>query len=69
MNPPYGVRIEEVGDVYEKLGRVVKERFRGWNVAVLTPDATLAARVGLRWSIDKPLDNGGIRVRLYVGRG
>ena len=41
MNPPYGERIgeaDELAEMYPKLGSVLKQRFAGWKVGILTAD-------------------------------
>lgn len=70
-NPPYGVRIgerRELFDLYAALGRIARERFAGWSIALLSADAALEARTGL--SLDEALRtrNGGIGVRVVTGR-
>lgn len=50
-NPPWGARIQGGGDLrdlYAALGRVARDRFPGWGVAVLTGDDQLAGATGLR---------------------
>ena len=71
VNPPYGVRIGEVGalrDLYATFGRVMRERFSGWSVGVLSPGSQLEAQLGLRLKEGFATSNGGIPVRLVVGR-
>lgn len=68
INPPYGTR---VGDrktlfaLYGTFGNVMRDRFTGWRVGMVTSDPGLAKACGLNW--DKPIlfDNGGITVGLY----
>jgi len=50
-NPPWGGRVRGGGDlrdVYARLGHVVRDRFPGWGMAVLTGDDRLAGATGLR---------------------
>jgi putative N6-adenine-specific DNA methylase len=69
VNPPYGTRIGEKGPligVHRTLGRVLKTRFPGWRVGIITADKQLAQATGL--SFEPPLPpvlHGGIRVGLY----
>lgn len=66
-NPPYGQRIgAESGlpALYAELGRVMKERFRGWRAAVLTNDPELCRQFGLRVRRMHTLFNGAIECRL-----
>ncbi len=71
-NPPYGVRIgegEDLGALYAQFGRVARERFAGWRVALVTSDDSLARRTGLKFDQEIPLFSGGLRVKLYLARG
>jgi putative N6-adenine-specific DNA methylase len=69
-NPPYGVRVQggkDLRDLYARFGSLLKERFGGWKVAVVSNDERLLGNMGL----GKPmavhgLVNGGIAVRLGV---
>lgn len=69
VNPPYGTRIGEKGPligVHRTLGKVLKTRFPGWRVGIITADKQLAQATGL--SFEPPLPpvlHGGIRVGLY----
>ncbi len=69
VNPPYGTRIGEKGPligVHRTLGTVLKTRFAGWRVGIITADKQLAQATGL--SFEPPLPpvlHGGIRVGLY----
>lgn len=71
INPPYGVRVGErdpLRNLYAALGRTLRAGCPGWTLALLSPDAGLERQVGL--SLDEALrtSNGGIPVRLVVGR-
>ncbi|MBO6826737.1 MAG: hypothetical protein JJ879_11095 [Sneathiella sp.] len=68
-NPPYGTRIgdqKKLTPLYQKLGHVAMERFKGWRVGILTNSDKLAAATGLPFKKD-PLgfSHGGIRVHYY----
>ncbi|MBJ3783546.1 THUMP domain-containing class I SAM-dependent RNA methyltransferase [Devosia sediminis] len=69
VNPPYGTRIGEKGPligVHRTLGTVLKSRFAGWRVGVITADKQLAQATGLRFEPPlPPVLHGGIRVGLY----
>ncbi len=70
-NPPYGARVGEsdaLRDLYAALGKVVRGRMDGWTVALLSADRRLEAQVGLRFAEAFHTSNGGIPVRLVVGR-
>jgi len=69
VNPPYGARIGHKGPLlllHRRLGDVLKAKFAGWRVGIITADAELAKATGLRF--DKPgapVLHGGIRVTLW----
>jgi len=65
-NPPYGVRLGEVDAaraVHRELGAVLRERFGGWNAAVLT-SPELGLELGLRAERVHVVWNGAIECRL-----
>ncbi|OKH18089.1 THUMP domain-containing class I SAM-dependent RNA methyltransferase [[Limnothrix rosea] IAM M-220] len=66
-NPPYGVRIGHDQDLellYKTIGDVFKQKFKGWTGYILTGNADLAKKVGLRASRRFVVYNGGIECRL-----
>jgi putative N6-adenine-specific DNA methylase len=69
INPPYGARIGDkkaLYPVYGRLGQVLKERFSGWRVGIVTSEQSLAKTTGLPFLPDGPsIAHGGLRVRLY----
>lgn len=70
-NPPYGVRVGEsamLRNLYEAFGRVLRERFVGWGVTMLSPAGPLEARLRIPLAPVLTTRNGGIPVRLVVGR-
>lgn len=71
-NPPWGLRLGErklLFALYGTVGRVLAERFAGWRVAVLAPDPGLVAATGLGLAAEgPPLDIGGVKARLWLGR-
>jgi putative N6-adenine-specific DNA methylase len=68
-NPPYGTRIGNKGSLialHRTLGTVLKTRFRGWRVGIITADKQLAEATGLPFEpMLPPVLHGGIRVALY----
>ena len=69
-NPPYGVRIgEQAGlrNLYAGLGRTLRERCVGWELAMVSADRALEGQVGVRFREAFRTSNGGIPVRLVVG--
>lgn len=71
VNPPYGARLSHdrsPAPLYAALGRTLRERFAGWRVAMVTTERKLAQATGLRLETPFPsVDNGGLRVSLYLG--
>lgn len=68
LNPPYGARIGNKGQLYAlygTLGRVLAERFRGWQLGIVTSDNALAHATGFNLTSGPVIDNGGIKVKLY----
>ena len=69
VNPPYGTRIGARGPligVHRTLGTVLKTRFAGWRVGIITADKQLAQATGLKFEPAlPPVLHGGIRVGLY----
>ncbi len=66
-NPPYGVRLESdegARQVHRELGTVLRQRFQGWNAAVLTGAPELGRELGLRAYRTHAVWNGGIECRL-----
>lgn len=67
-NPPYGGRIGErklLFALYGSFGQVLRERFRGWRVGVVTSDGGLAKAMDLPFQPGPPVAHGGLKVRLY----
>lgn len=69
VNPPYGTRIGQKGPLiglHRTLGTVLKTRFSGWRVGIVTADKQLAQATGLTFEPPlPPVLHGGIRVALY----
>ncbi len=66
-NPPYGVRLEDreaARVVHRELGAVLRERFQGWQAAILTGAPELGRELGLRAHRTNTVWNGGIECRL-----
>jgi putative N6-adenine-specific DNA methylase len=69
-NPPYGMRVGDAGavrDLYAALGNVLRERFAGWTLALLSQDQGLERQVGVVLRERFATLNGGIPVRLVMG--
>lgn len=68
-NPPYGERVGEQAQLealYALLGDTLRRRFPGWTGYVLSGNATLSKRIGLRAARRHILYNGAIECRLLV---
>ncbi len=66
-NPPYGVRLEDLDAaraIHRELGEVLRERFQGWQAAVLTGAPQLGMELGIRAARTHTLWNGAIECRL-----
>jgi 23S rRNA (guanine2445-N2)-methyltransferase / 23S rRNA (guanine2069-N7)-methyltransferase len=67
VNPPYGERLGDEGQaraVYAELGRSLRERFVGWDAAILSASPETSAELRLRNYRTHELLNGSIPVRL-----
>jgi putative N6-adenine-specific DNA methylase len=70
-NPPYGVRVGEtegLRNLYAALGRLARDKMPGWTLGLLSADRGLEAQVKVRFTEALRTRNGGIPVRLVVGR-
>ncbi|MEO1269719.1 MAG: bifunctional 23S rRNA (guanine(2069)-N(7))-methyltransferase RlmK/23S rRNA (guanine(2445)-N(2))-methyltransferase RlmL [Myxococcota bacterium] len=68
-NPPYGQRLTEggaLGPVYAALGDALKHGFPGWTAGVLTGNALLSKRIGLKASERLEFYNGAVSCRLLI---
>lgn len=69
VNPPYGARIgdrRQLFALYGALGRVLRERFAGWRVGIITSDAGLAKATSLPFlPMGDSVAHGGLRIALY----
>jgi 23S rRNA (guanine2445-N2)-methyltransferase / 23S rRNA (guanine2069-N7)-methyltransferase len=66
-NPPYGIRIgAESGlpELYSELGAVLRDRFQGWQAAILTGNPPLARNLGVYAKRTHRVFNGTIECRL-----
>lgn len=67
-NPPYGERLSEAMPLiplYQQLGQVMHENFKGWQAAFLTSNIMLAKATGLRSNKQYTLYNGALECKLY----
>jgi putative N6-adenine-specific DNA methylase len=67
-NLPYGERmgeLDEMRELYPKLGDVLKQKFKGWNAYLLTADLAMPKYIRLSVSRRTPLFNGALECRLF----
>ncbi len=70
-NPPYGVRVgtsRELRNLYARLGAVMRERFGGWRLALLSADHALEAQLRMELEVLFRTTNGGIPVRCMTSK-
>ncbi|HEU4828389.1 MAG TPA: class I SAM-dependent RNA methyltransferase [Gemmatimonadales bacterium] len=70
-NPPYGVRVGErrpLRDLYAQVGNLARRDLAGWEVALLSAHADLAAQARLPYRPIFETTNGGLPVRLIAAR-
>ncbi|RPE71386.1 putative N6-adenine-specific DNA methylase [Pacificibacter maritimus] len=69
VNPPYGARIGKKKDLfalYGSFGDVMREKFKGWRVGMITSDTQLAEATRLPWKpTEAPIAHGGLKVKLF----
>lgn len=69
VNPPYGKRIgarRQLFALHGALGAVLRERFAGWRIGLLSPDKGLAEATGLGLApLGPPIGLGGLRLTLW----
>lgn len=70
-NPPYGVRVSGSSDLrslYAQFGKVLRMHCPEWNVAFLCNDDRLASLTRVKFEKGVSLNNGGIPVKLNLGK-
>ncbi|MEM8957011.1 MAG: class I SAM-dependent RNA methyltransferase [Pseudomonadota bacterium] len=69
VNPPYGARIGNrklLFALYGSLGQVLRDRFSGWRVGLVTSDGGLAKATGLPFlPSGPPVPHGGLKIALH----
>lgn len=66
-NPPYGERLgdeAETAALYRRFGEVLKDRFQGWQAAMIISDPELGFRLGIRSQKPITLFNGALECKL-----
>lgn len=70
-NPPYGLRVsanKDLRDLYAQFGNVARQKFPGWTVAMLSTDDRLLRQTRLSFDRYLPLINGGVKIKLAIGK-
>lgn len=65
-NPPYGKRLGEVSELetlYRQLGEILKSRFSGWTVYILSGNKKLTQCLGMKAFENISVSNGGLPCR------
>ena len=72
INPPYGTRLGNKAPLmglYRSLGNVIRTKFPGWSVGIITTDKEFARATGLGLELVEPtVLHGGLRVGLWRGK-
>ena len=66
-NPPYGERLgdeEATASLYRRFGEVLKQRFAGWQAAMIISNPELGFRLGIRSQKPITLFNGALECKL-----
>lgn len=69
LNPPYGIRIgtrRQANDLYDTVCLHLVRHFRGWRVALITPNRKLSRQLPFP-ARQRPLLHGGLKLTLVVG--
>lgn len=73
VNPPYGERIgnkKALLGLYQEFGEIMRQRFTGWRVGLVTSDDALAQSTQLPWvKTSAPIPHGGLKIKLYQTEG
>lgn len=66
-NPPFGIRLkrnQDLSDFYKQFGDFLKQKCKGSTAYVYFGDREYIKKIGLRTSMKRPLQNGGLDGRL-----
>ena len=69
INPPYGIRLgsqQQADDLFMAICRHLKTHYRGWRIALVTPNRDLARHVPFP-ARQMPLFHGGLTLSLVIG--
>ncbi len=68
VNPPYGIRLKDptvLRGLYENLGALLAEHYKGWHVSLITATPELAKALKIRAYRSNTLYNGPLKCKLY----
>ncbi len=71
INPPYGIRIgtrRESGQLFYAICRHLEAHYKGWKIAMIAPDRTLALNIPFAAVNAHPIRHGGLNLTLLAGR-
>jgi putative N6-adenine-specific DNA methylase len=69
-NPPFGRRVgarDRLRDLYAALGNLARQRFAGWDLAVVCPDRALVGQLGMPMEPCLTTRHGGLQVQVWRG--
>lgn len=70
LNPPYGIRLGSRSQAHQAiaaLGRHLRTHWKGWRVAVILPERSLARHFGRSLTL-RPFRHGGLDLTLMIGQ-
>jgi putative N6-adenine-specific DNA methylase len=70
-NPPYGKRLssgKDLRNLYAQMGNTLRPKCPDWRVTMLCDSTQLVRATGLKFDESIPTTNGGLKVRIFVGR-
>ena len=70
-NPPYGLRTRSGRDLqtlYRVFGRILREKCRGWKIAMLCDSSRLAKATEIDFEAGIPVFHGGLKAKLHRGQ-
>jgi len=68
LNPPYGKRLAEAENLFERLGAHLRWFFQGWQVAIMAPDRMHALRLGINSARYWRIQHGGMPVVVVLAQ-
>lgn len=68
LNPPYGKRLAEAENLYERLGAHLHQFFQGWHVAIMAPDRAHAVRLRIKSARYWRIKHGGMPIVVVLAQ-